>query len=165
MRFASIRSLDISNGEGCGVSLFTQGCPFHCFNCFNSETWDYDGGTLYEQKHEDKIIELMSHDYIQRLTILGGEPLIKRNIDQLESLIRRVRNIFGKSKKIWLYTGQLYEDVKNRYANIVDNVDVLIDGRFEDDKKDPNLQWCGSSNQRVIDIEDTLEHGCVKLHV
>ncbi len=165
MRFASIRSLDISNGEGCGVALFTQGCPFHCFNCFNSETWDYDGGTLYEQKHEDKIIELMSHDYIQRLTILGGEPLIKININQLESLIRRVRNMFGKSKKIWLYTGQLYEDVKKRYANIVDNVDVLIDGRFEDDKKDPNLQWCGSSNQRVIDIEDTLEHGCVKLHV
>lgn len=156
MRIATIRKLDISNGEGCGVALFTQGCPFHCFNCFNSETWDFNGGVKYEQKHEDMIIELLNKEYITRLSILGGEPLIKRNIKDLEKLIMRVRKVYGKSKKIWLYTGQLVEDVLEMYPEIIKNVDVVVDGRYEDDKRDVNLKWCGSSNQRVIDIEDLL---------
>lgn len=148
--------MDISNGEGCGVALFTQGCPIHCFNCFNQRTWDFDGGVLYEQKHEDKIINLLNNDNITRLSILGGEPLIKRNIEPLTRLINRVRNTYGNTKKIWLYTGQYYEDVKELYPNVVNKVDVLVDGPYEDDKRDYTLKWCGSRNQRVIDIEDIV---------
>lgn len=150
--------MDISNGEGCGVALFTQGCPIHCFNCFNTSTWDFNGGTLYEQKHEDKIISLLSKPEIVRLSILGGEPLIKRNIIPLTHLIKRVRETYGKTKKIWLYTGQLFEDVKDAYPDIINNVDILVDGPYEDDKRDYKLKWCGSSNQRVIDIEDILKN-------
>lgn len=156
MRIAAIRRLDISNGEGCGVALFTQGCPFHCFNCFNSETWDFKGGIKYEQKHEDMIIELLNRDFITRLTILGGEPLIKRNIKSLKKLIFRVRETYGKSKKIWLYTGHLFEDALRLYPKIIKNVDIVIDGRYEYDKRDVKLKWRGSSNQRIIDIEDLL---------
>ena len=156
MRIASIRSMDVSNGEGCGVALFTQGCPIHCFNCFNKNTWDFDGGIKYEQKHEDLIIKLLNKKHITRLSILGGEPLIKRNIEPIEKLIKRVREVYGKNKKIWLYTGQYFEDVKEMYPEIIKNVDVLIDGPYVDSERDFNLKWCGSRNQRVIDIEDML---------
>lgn len=157
MRIASIRSMDVSNGEGCGVALFTQGCPIHCFNCFNTETWDFNGGVVYEQKHEDLIIQLLNKPQITRLSILGGEPLIKRNIPFIEKLIKRVRNVYGNDKKIWLYTGQYFEDVKEMYPEIIENVNVLVDGPYEDDKRDFNLKWCGSKNQRVIDIEDIMK--------
>lgn len=162
MRIASIRSMDVSNGEGCGVALFTQGCPIHCFNCFNKSTWDFEGGVKYEQKHEDLIIDLLNKEFITRLSILGGEPLIKRNIPFIEKLIKRVRETYGETKKIWLYTGQYYEDVKEMYPNIIENVDVLIDGPYEDDKRDYNLRWCGSTNQRVINIKEKLNIDCKK---
>lgn len=157
MRIASIRSMDVSNGEGLGVALFTQGCPIHCFNCFNKDLWDFDGGMEYEQKHEDLIISLLKDKQITRLSILGGEPLIKRNVPSLTHLIERVRTLYGKEKKIWLYTGQYYEDVLKLYPEIIKNVDVLVDGPYEDDKRDYKLKWCGSTNQRVIDIEDVLK--------
>ena len=163
MRIASIRSLDISNGENIGVALFTQGCPFHCFNCFNSETWDFKGGELYTPEHEKQILELLKPDHIQRLSILGGEPLIERNIEPLTHLIQEVKKAYP-TKKIWLYTGQQYEDVVELYPEIVKLVNVLVDGRYIDSERDHTLKWCGSRNQRVIDIEDTLLNNTVCLH-
>ena len=165
MRIASIRKLDISNGEGLGVSCFFAGCFLHCYNCFNSELWDFNAGELYTQEHEDKIIELLKPNYIVRLSILGGEPLIERNYEPLCKLIKRVHETYGTSKKIWLYTGQLFENVKQKYPDVVNNVDVLVDGPYIDEKRNYCLKWCGSENQRVIDIEDTLLNDChVKLH-
>ena len=163
MRFASIRSTDISNGEGLGVALFTQGCPFHCFNCFNSETWDFNGGSEWTQEHEDLVIDLMKPNYITRLSILGGEPLLDRNIESLTSLVKRVKKEFP-NKKIWCYTGQLFEEVNKYYPELVKMFDVLIDGRYIDEQRDYRLKWCGSTNQRVIDIEDTLADGEIKIH-
>lgn len=154
--------MDISNGEGIGVALFTQGCPFHCFNCFNSETWSFTDGTKYEQSHEDLIINLMKPKYIKRISILGGEPLIERNIDPLMKLFIRIRETYP-DKKIWCYTGQLFEEVYVKYPKLIEPVDVLIDGRYIDNERDIKLKWCGSRNQRVIDIEDTLATGEVKL--
>ena len=164
MRIASIRSMDISNGEGLGVAIFTAGCPLHCFNCFNSELWDFDAGEPYTQEHEDKIISLMIPIHIKRLSILGGEPLIERNYKPLSKLIHRVHETFGDTKKIWCYTGQLYENVVKTYPDIVKNVDVLVDGPYIDEKRNYKLKWCGSMNQRVIDIEDTLVNNNVCIH-
>lgn len=104
MRFASMRNLDISNGEGVGVSLFVQGCDRHCFNCFNSETWDFNGGKEWTEETKNKFIKLIDRPYINRISILGGEPLAERNIDEVLSLIKEIR-ISYPEKSIWLYTG------------------------------------------------------------
>ena len=139
MRYASIRSLDISNGEGVGVSLFAQGCDRHCFNCFNSETWDFNGGKEWTEETKNKFMELIDRPYIRRISILGGEPLAEQNLDDVLSLIKEIREKYpisqnpnseniGKSrvledenskeirisfpeKTIWLYTGYSYSDI------------------------------------------------------
>ena len=106
IRYASIRNFDISNGEGIGVALFVQGCPFnpHCYNCFNPDTWDFNGGKEWTQEVEDKLIELANRPYIKRLSILGGEPLADENLDGVLHLVDRFR-LLSSHKNIWLYTG------------------------------------------------------------
>lgn len=155
MRYAQIREMDISNGLGIGIALFTQGCLYHCKNCFNKETWDFDSGCEWTQKDEDKIIDLLEPEYISRLTILGGEPLIDRNKKSLNKLLKRVKELY-KDKKIWLYTGAEFEKIKDEYIDILKYVDVVIDGRFVDELKDNNLKFRGSSNQRIIDVQQSL---------
>lgn len=158
MRIASIRSMDISNGPGIGIALFTQGCPIRCFNCFNSELWDYDGGREWNSKEDtETIIELLRPIYIKRITILGGEPFIDRNIEPLTNLVTKIREVYGKSKLIWMYSGQMFENLYPKYASIISKIDKLIDGPYIDELKDYRLQWCGSTNQRVLDIEDLLK--------
>lgn len=104
MRYASMRNLDISNGEGVGVSLFVQGCPFHCKNCFNSETWDFNGGKEWTEKTKDKFMKLIDRPYIKRISFLGGECLAEQNLDEILSLVQEIRNSYP-DKTIWLYTG------------------------------------------------------------
>ena len=191
MRYASIRELDISNGEGIGVALFVQGCHFHCYNCFNPDTWDFNGGKEWTPEIEDKLIELASRPYIKRLSILGGEPLADENLDGVLHLVDRFR-LSLPNKTIWLYTGyevnlESYEILtigkeyaKTRYEftttqpsrsntanflrkSILNNVDVLVDGRYIDSQRDVNLKWRGSKNQRVIDIKQSLQKGKVTL--
>ena len=104
MRFASMRNLDISNGEGVGVSLFVQGCDRHCFNCFNPDTWDFNGGKEWTEETKNKFIKLIDKPYINRISVLGGEPLAEQNLDEVLSLIKEIR-ISYPEKSIWLYTG------------------------------------------------------------
>ena len=104
MRYSSMRNLDISNGEGVGVSLFVQGCPFHCKNCFNSETWDFNGGKEWTEKTKDKFMKLIDRPYIKRISFLGGECLAEQNLDEILSLVQEIRISFPE-KTIWLYTG------------------------------------------------------------
>ena len=156
MKYAQIRKMDITNGEGIGVSLFTQGCPFHCENCFNPETWDFNKGIEYTKETEDKIIELLKPDYIKRLTVLGGEPLIERNIEPLTALFIRVKELYPE-KQIWLYTGGNFELESIRCDNLIEHTDVVIDGRYIDKLRDLTLRFRGSSNQRVIDVQKSLK--------
>ena len=153
MRVAQIRKMDISNGEDIGVSIFTTGCSYHCKNCFNSELWDYNIGEEWQLKHEDIVVELCKKDFIKRFSILGGEPLIERNIAPLTQLCKRLKNV-KPSLKIWCYTGGLYENQIKRpnVEQLFKYIDVLVDGPFIDELKDFNLQWRGSSNQRVINL-------------
>lgn len=157
MRYAKIRKMDISNGEGVRVSLFVQGCSFHCKNCFNPETWDFNGGRTFTNIEKEKIIELANKDYIAGLSILGGEPLHPNNIETVANICKCFKQKYP-DKTIWLWTGFRYEDIlkrENNY-NIFNYIDVLVDGQFEIDKKDLNLKWRGSSNQRVIDCKKSL---------
>lgn len=170
MRYASIRSLDISNGEGVGVSLFVQGCDRHCFNCFNSETWDFNGGKEWTEEAKNKFMELIDRPYIRRISVLGGEPLAEQNLDEVLSLIKEIR-ISYPEKAIWLYTGyelseiikqEQYEKVSgipniwSKRWDIIKLVNILVDGEYIDEQRDLTKKWAGSSNQCVIDIQKSL---------
>lgn len=157
MKYAKIRKMDISNGEGVRVSLFVQGCSFHCKNCFNQETWDFNGGKEFTTAEIQKIIELADKDYIAGLSILGGEPLHNNNVDEVFHIVATFKEKFP-NKDIWLWTGFKFEDAikDSKRKLILCNIDVLIDGQFEEDKKDITLKWRGSSNQRVIDCKKSL---------
>lgn len=181
MRYASIRSLDISNGEGVGVSLFVQGCDRHCFNCFNSETWDFNGGKEWTEETKNKFMELIDRPYIRRISVLGGEPLAEQNLDEVLSLIKEIR-IFFPDKTIWLYSGYNFDLLNSKYneykytpfaANadewltrweIISNVDVLVDGEYIDEQKDLTLKWRGSKNQNCIDIKQSLAQNKIVLY-
>ena len=160
MKYAQIREMDVTNGSGIGVALFTQGCPYHCKNCFNPETWDFDKGIDWTEETENNIIELLKPEYITRLSILGGEPLIERNIEPLTALLKRVKGIYP-NKQVWLYTGGDFEVLEGLYEEIFQYIDILIDGRYIDDLRDYKLKWRGSSNQRIIDVQASLKSGDV----
>ena len=161
MRYASIRKLDISNGEGLGVTLFTQGCPFHCKNCFNPETHDFDGGKEYTIDTKNAILSLINRAQIKRFSILGGEPLIERNKKDMIDLCSSIKEI-RPDIKIWVYTGNIFENVKDDWYELLYNyVDVLVDGPYVDSKRDLRLKFRGSSNQRVIDVRKSIFEGKV----
>lgn len=160
MKYAQIREMDVTNGNGIGVALFTQGCPYHCKNCFNPETWDFNKGIDWTKETENRMIELLKPKYITRLTILGGEPLIERNIEPLTTLLKRVKGVYP-DKQVWLYTGGDFEVLEGLYEEIFQYIDILIDGRYIDDLRDYKLKWRGSSNQRIIDVQASLKSGNV----
>lgn len=160
MRYAQIRDMDISNGEGVGIALFTSGCRFHCPNCFNSELWDVSSGNEWTEEVEDYFLSLASPDYINRISILGGEPFIDENLEQLPKLVKRIKNKYP-NKKIWIYSGYLYEDLIKRSRNTLEYCDVLVDGLFVDKLKDYRLKFRGSSNQRVINVQESLKNNKV----
>lgn len=192
MRYASIRSMDISNGEGVGISLFVQGCHFHCKNCFNPETWDFNGGKEWTPEVEDKFIELASRPYIKRISLLGGECLADENLDGVLNLVNKIRLLMPE-KTIWLYTGYTWEELinnrnklamldyliceehqverftKEKYTswlrfNLLREIDVLVEGRYIDSQRNISLKWRGSSNQRVIDVQESLKQNKIILH-
>lgn len=177
MRYAQIRSMDISNGEGVGVSLFVQGCDRHCFNCFNSETWDFNGGKEWTEETKNKFMELIDRPYIKRISILGGEPLAEQNLDDVLSLVKEIREKYsisqnpnseniGKSrvledenskeirisfpaKTIWLYTGFCWNDIMCSFAGLQADYVVL-------DKKDIEA-W--EKRKKIISNVDILVDG------
>lgn len=184
MRYASIRSLDISNGEGVGVSLFVQGCPFHCKNCFNSDTWDFNGGKEWTEETKNKFMKLINRSYIKRVSFLGGECLAEQNLDEVLKLVQEISISFPE-KTIWLYTGFCWNDIMCSFAGlqadcvvldkkyievwgkrrkIISNVDVLVDGEYIDEQRDLSLKFRGSKNQRVIDVKQSLAQNKIILY-
>lgn len=160
-RYASIRTMDVSNGEGIGISLFVQGCHLHCKNCFNPGTWDFDGGKEWTRELRNEFIKLASKMYVKRISFLGGEPLCEENVNEVYHLISEIKNIY-QEKKIWVYTGYLYGNLLLNPVipqDIWGKIDVLVDGPYIDEKKDYSLLFRGSSNQRLIDIPKSIERG------
>lgn len=179
MRIAQIRKMDISNGSGIGVSIFTRGCPYHCPNCHNASIWGFNGRQEYTEETKQEILRLIKPDYIHRFSILGGEPLLPQNVHDLKDLIFEIR----KDKpqiEIWLWTGttipalgqllsnqkcddaklasfEWTDESKRDLVNIILQCDYIIDGRFEENKKDLTLKWRGSSNQKIWDYVELDE--------
>lgn len=161
MRYNKIRKMDISNGPGVRVSIFMQGCAFHCKNCFNPETWDFKLGEEFTDKTIDKVLELADKDYIVGLSILGGEPMHPVNIEGTTKLAKAFKEKYP-NKTIWCWTGFLFDkDLKDK--EVIKYIDVLIDGQYKDELHDFRLKWCGSSNQRVIDVQKSLKRNKVIL--
>lgn len=153
-RYALIRKMDISNGEGIGISLFMQGCHFHCKNCFNPETWDFNGGKEWNEEVKKHFLKLASNEHVNRISILGGEPLCSENIKEIIDLCKNIKSLYP-NKRIWLYSGYTYEEIRRdiHKAEILLHIDILVDGLYKDELQDFKLYYRGSSNQRVIDVQ------------
>lgn len=166
MNYADIKKIDVANGEGVRVSVFVSGCNHHCKGCFNQCAWDFNYGKKFTEKEEQQIIDYMNHDYISGLSLLGGEPLEPRNQEGLLPLVKKVKEKFP-NKNIWCYTGFDFEkDVVGKMAKdnettreLLKYIDVIVDGKFEEDKKDLKLQFRGSSNQKIVDVKKSLQTG------
>ena len=164
MHYADIKKADIANGVGVRISVFVSGCNHHCKNCFNSEAWDFNYGKEFTEKEIDKIIKEMDHPYISGLSLLGGEPLEHVNQQGLLPLVKKVKEKFP-DKNIWCYTGYKFDtDVMGRMyktwketPELLSYLDVVVDGKFEEEKKDIKLRFKGSSNQRIIDVKKSLK--------
>lgn len=153
MRYNKIRKMDISNGEGVRVSIFTQGCHFHCENCFNPETWDFNGGKEFSPDTLKLLLDLSSKDYIKGLSILGGEPLCDENFSTVKDIaITFKNNATTKDKDIWLWTGYELEDILHhpQKKEILNYIDYMIVGPYVHSKRDLCLKYAGSLNQRFI---------------
>ena len=160
MKYAQIRKYDIANGVGIRTSVFFSGCTHDCFNCFNKEYQDFDFGEEFTQKQIDEVIYYLSKDEVSGLTILGGEPL-QQNYEDMINFLIQVRKATQKS--IWIYSGYTYEEILNceKKTNIISYCNVLVDGRYEDNLKNLRLKFRGSTNQRIIDIHNSLNQGKV----
>ena len=166
MNYADIKEIDIQDGDGVRVSIYVSGCHFHCKECHNPEAWDFNYGKEFTEKEIDYIIEKMDNDYISGLSILGGEPMEPINQEGLIPLVKKVKEKFP-NKNIWLYTGYLFDkDIlfdmynKNEYTrNLVDNLDIIVDGQFVIEKKILDLKARGSYNQRKIDVQASIKEG------
>lgn len=158
MRYNKIRKMDVSNGPGIRVSIFLQGCEFHCKNCFNPETWSFKSGKEFNEDAINRVLELADKETISGLSILGGEPMHPKNIEGTIELAKKFKEKFPK-KTVWVWSGFLYEDVLKRDPEVFNYIDVMVDGQYVDELHDPTLRWKGSSNQRVIDIKKTKKSG------
>ena len=162
MNYATIKSRDVANGTGVRVSVFVSGCTHHCPDCFNREAWDFDYGEKFTDATIDEIIKLAQPDYISGLSLLGGEPFEMQNQEGLLPLLQKFADTYPK-KDVWCYTGYLFEDIlsgkvgeKQTAVDMLNHIDILVDGRFEKQLKNLNLKFKGSENQRIIDVKQSI---------
>ena len=167
MNYADIKKVDVANGPGVRVSLFVSGCTHHCEECFNPETWDFSYGSPFGEAEIERILTLLSPDHIRGLSLLGGEPFEPANQEAVLELAERVRKELPQ-KTIWCYSGYLFEElaagkIGEHSKELLEKLDVLVDGPFVLAKKDLGLRFRGSNNQRIIDVPASLKAGEVQL--
>ena len=165
MKYLEIKEYDIANGPGVRMSLFVSGCTHHCKGCFNPESWDFNNGMEFNEDTTNKILESLSYDYIDGFSLLGGEPFEEENQECLTKLLRIIKDKYP-DKSVWCYTGYLFD--KDILDNMVNNfpytkemlnyIDIIVDGKFILEKKDLSIIFRGSSNQRIIDVQASLKN-------
>lgn len=169
MNYHNITTDDMLNGDGLRVVLWVSGCQHKCVGCHNPQTWDFNSGVPFDDKAKDEIFEQLNKDYISGITFSGGDPLHENNLEDVFKLIFNIRQTYGLDKTIWLYSGYCWDDIfpTNFYGvvgipfiqrrMILELCDVFVDGRFEQELLDNKCHWVGSSNQRVIDVQQSLK--------
>lgn len=170
MNYANVKYTDIANGTGVRTSLFVSGCTHRCLGCFNEEAWDFNAGLPFDDAIQQEILDSLAPSYVAGLSVLGGEPFEPANQRALLPFLQKVKKTYPK-KDIWVYTGDLLEDLLSEKTSrrteatgpLLSLIDVLVDGLFEEGKKDITLKFRGSSNQRLIDLPKTLSAGTVEL--
>ncbi len=167
MRYGAIKKRDIANGPGVRVVLFVSGCTHHCKGCFQPQTWDFNYGEEYTAETEQELIDALVPDFIDGLTLLGGEPFEPENQKELITLLRRLRKELPQ-KTVWAFSGYTFEELTGKTESrarcevtdeMLSLVDVLVDGEFQLDKRNISLQFRGSENQRLIDLPQTFQNG------
>ena len=162
MRYNKVRKMDISNGPGVRVSIFMQGCTFHCKNCFNPETHDFMGGEEFTDETIQEVLKLCENENVEGLSILGGEPMHPLNIEGTTRLAKAFKEKFP-NKNLWAWSGFLFDrDLQGK--EVLNYLDVSVDGQYVDELHDPRLKYCGSSNQRVIKVPESLKEGKIVLY-
>ncbi len=170
MNYATIKKYDVANGPGVRVSLFVSGCSHHCKGCFNQEAWDYNYGNAFTEQTEEEVMEALKPDYIKGLSLLGGEPLDLKNQEGLLPVVKKAKELYP-DKPIWCYTGYLFdkqvvgEMAKNNQTTneLLKYIDYVVDGQFVEALKNPSLKFRGSANQRIIDVQKSLQSNEVVL--
>lgn len=159
MNYAQIRHYDVANGPGVRASIFVSGCTHNCKNCFNKEAQDFNYGNLYTKEVEDKFMKYVLDNNTKGVSILGGEPLMQTMDDSLLNLLKRIKK--ETNKEIWLWSGYTYEEaiLSEKRKEILNYVDILVDGRFEEENKSLLIKFRGSTNQRIIDLNKTRKEG------
>ena len=168
MNYGEIKNCDIANGIGVRVSIFVSGCRNHCKGCFQPETWDFNYGKLYTEETKQTLLDMLAPDYIDGLTLLGGDPFEPENQPALLPLLRDFHRLYPQ-KNVWAYTGYLFENLISGEGHpcceytkeMLSNIDILVDGPYIDEQHDISLQFRGSRNQRIIDVKKSLESGKV----
>ena len=183
MNYHNIKHDDILNGEGLRVTLFVSGCSHKCKDCQNSQTWNPESGIEFDINAKEEIFKQLGEDYISGITFSGGDPLYESNLSDVLSLIKEIKSNYP-NKTIWLYSGYTWEEIINNYYNewetdsligylsntnllrhnIIQLCDVFVDGEFKKELLDINYHWAGSTNQRVIDVKESLQRGEVVLY-
>lgn len=158
MRYAQIREYDIANGSGIRTSLFVQGCTRRCKGCFNPETWDFEGGSEWTAQTEEEFLKLTGNPHVKGATILGGEPMEPANRPAVTALLRKLKERYPK-KDTWMYSSYTFEELCEDENEVLKYVDVLVDGEFVEEKKDLSLRFRGSSNQRLVNVQESLKEG------
>lgn len=177
MNYHNITHDDMNNGDGLRVVLWVSGCSHHCYNCQNPQTWNPNSGIPFDETAKQEIFTELSKDYISGITLSGGDPLYKENLDEVLSLIKEIRNLFP-TKTIWLYTGYDFQRIFRGQSSclsqegldnfkrrkIISLCDVLVDGEYIDEKRDLSKKWAGSKNQRVINIKESIKNNKIVLY-
>lgn len=161
MNYIKISKYDTANGTGIGVVLWVSGCNCHCYGCHNPQTWSFSAGVPFTDGTMQELLEALNKPYISRITYSGGHPLDPQNVDTVTQIARTVRQQFP-NKLQWLYTGYRWEDVKE--FEVIRYLDVLVDGRYEETQRDITLAFCGSRNQRVIDVQESIKQDTIILY-
>lgn len=166
MNYHDITTDNMLNGDGLRVVLWVSGCTVNCKNCQNPQTWNFNSGIPFTEESMNEIIDNLNKPYITGLTLTGGHPLESANLSTIKTIVKTVKSRFP-NKTIWLYTGFIWEEIKEYYVlfwDIISNVDVLVDGRYVDELRDITLPFRGSSNQRIIDVQQSLKQDKVVLY-
>ncbi|MEY8352471.1 anaerobic ribonucleoside-triphosphate reductase activating protein [Lachnospiraceae bacterium 54-53] len=159
MKYHNITYPDMNNGSGLRVVLWLSGCSHKCNKCQNPQTWDTNSGIIFDESAENELFEALSKDYISGITLSGGDPLHENNISEVLRLCEKIRLCYENKKSIWLYTGYYWSELRDLYRDkfeVVKLCDVLVDGPYIDELKDPSYPWAGSVNQSVIDVQKSL---------